>query len=156
MRPQDLGQRRIGFVPGTGVFVRREDALDRVGAAIAEGFVETADGALWINALPPGAVVRRLSVPGHTSPSPLGYAVEASGITLDPKGNLWIASNRAGVQRIAAEALKIRNSESIRSSDPGVQKYDPAAGLSGLGVLTIFHDAGGTIWAGTTRGLDRS
>src|SRR6201996_748263 len=40
--PEDLGKRRIGSVPGAGVFVRREDALDRVGATVAEGFVETA------------------------------------------------------------------------------------------------------------------
>jgi signal transduction histidine kinase len=118
-------------------------------------FVEMADGSLWINLLPPAAIIRRLSVPGHPSQSPLSYSVEASGITLDPKGNLWVASNRNGVQRIAADILKPQESGSIRTTNPGVQKYDPPAGLSGLGVFTIFDDANGTIWAGTTRGLDR-
>lgn len=126
---------------------------DEKGGSVSD-FVEMADGSLWINVLPPAAIIRRLSVPGHPS-QPLSYSLEASGITLDPKGNLWIASNRNGVQRIAADTLKLQNSGSIRQNNSGVQKYDSQAGLSGLGVFTVFHDANGTIWAGTTRGLDR-
>jgi signal transduction histidine kinase/streptogramin lyase len=118
-------------------------------------FVEMADGSLWINVLPPAAIIRRLSVPGHPSPLPLNYPVEASGITLDPKGNLWIASSHNGVQRIASDRLKLQNSGSIRPVYPDIQKYDQPAGLSGIGVFTVFHDTNGTIWAGTTRGLDR-
>ncbi|MBB5059317.1 signal transduction histidine kinase/ligand-binding sensor domain-containing protein [Granulicella aggregans] len=118
-------------------------------------FIEMADGSLWINALPPAAVIRRLSVPGHPSPFPLSYPVEASGITLDPKGNLWVASNRNGVQRVASDVIQLHDRGSIRPNNPGVQKFDTEAGLSGLGVFTVFHDANGTIWAGTTRGLDR-
>ena len=42
LRPVDDGQRGILAVPGAGVFLRREDALFGVGAAVAEGFVEAA------------------------------------------------------------------------------------------------------------------
>jgi signal transduction histidine kinase/ligand-binding sensor domain-containing protein len=141
----------IYFVPdGSSV----PQATREKGGSVSD-FVELADGSLWINALPPAAIIRRLSVPGHVSPFPLSYPVEASGITLDPGGNLWVASNRNGVQRVAADAIKLQNKGVMRSDSPAVQKFDTGAGLSGLGVFTIFHDVNGTIWAGTTRGLDR-
>src|ERR1700733_9128416 len=43
LRPENLRQRWIRLVPGALVLVRREDALDGIGAAVAEGFIEAAD-----------------------------------------------------------------------------------------------------------------
>jgi signal transduction histidine kinase/ligand-binding sensor domain-containing protein len=118
-------------------------------------FIEMKDGSLWINAQPPESSVHRISVPGHINNRPLSYSVEASTATLDPGGNLWIATNRAGIQRIAAEALTAQRTGIIKRDDPTVQSYDQAAGLSGISAFAILHDENGTIWAGTTRGLDR-
>jgi signal transduction histidine kinase/ligand-binding sensor domain-containing protein len=124
------------------------------GGSISD-FVEMKDGSLWINAQPPEAAVRRISVPGHVNTHPLSYPIEASAITLDPGGNLWIAANREGIQRLSAEALSPQRAGVIKRGEPTVQGYDLGSGLSGISSFTIFHDKNGTIWAGTTRGLDR-
>ena len=43
LRPQRFGKRRIGAIPGARVFVGFQRAFARVGAAIAKGFIKTAD-----------------------------------------------------------------------------------------------------------------
>jgi signal transduction histidine kinase len=117
-------------------------------------FAEMSDGSLWMNVLAPAGAVRRVSVPGHSA-KPLSFPVEALGMTLDAQENLWVASNRQGVIRLSAAVLAPQNSGIIRSTDPGVQTFDQRMGLSGIGVFAVLPDAHGTVWAGTTQGLDR-
>lgn len=117
-------------------------------------FAEMSDGSLWINELQPSAAVRRISVPGHSA-KPLRFAVAGMTMIPDAQQNLWVASNREGVIRLSAAALTRQKSGILRSNDPGVQKFDRAMGLSGIAALAVFPDANGTVWAGTSRGLDR-
>ncbi|WP_161571028.1 sensor histidine kinase [Granulicella sibirica] len=141
----------LWFVPPGSTVPRKTQ--ENVGS-LAE-IVEMADGSLWADVLAPVASVRRLSVPGHPTSKPLTFPVEASSIALDPTGDLWVASSRNGVQRLSASGLGLQRSGLIQRTSHDVQTFDQQAGLTGIGSFTVFRDASGTIWAGTTRGLDR-
>jgi signal transduction histidine kinase/ligand-binding sensor domain-containing protein len=118
-------------------------------------FAETSDGGLWIDVIQPQAAIRRVSVPGHSADKPLSFSVEAIAMTTDAAGNIWVGSNREGVIRLSASALSSDTSGTILRTGPEAQSFDQKLGLSGIGVFAMFRDATGTVWAGTTRGLDR-
>jgi signal transduction histidine kinase/ligand-binding sensor domain-containing protein len=117
-------------------------------------FAEAADGSLWADVLPPQAAVRRLSVPGHAA-RPLRFVVESIAMTFDQQDNLWVGGNREGVIRLSASALAADKSGTILRDGEQAQILNQGLGLSGVGVPAIYRDADGTVWAGTTRGLDR-
>jgi signal transduction histidine kinase/ligand-binding sensor domain-containing protein len=119
------------------------------------GFIELPNGTLWANAVSPVSGVRRLSVPGHPSLHPLSIPGDAFALTADPNGDLWIASNRDGVERIAAAGLTPDSKGIIGPRDKNLQAYDQRAGLSGIAAFDVIRDTNGTLWVGTTRGLDR-
>ena len=124
------------------------------GQAIAK-FLEMPDGSLWADAFAPVSVIRRLSVPGHLSKNRISVPVDAAEMTTDTNGNLWIANNRGGIERIAADALTLDKKGKVKPGDPGVELYGQSAGLSGIGASAVMRDTNGTIWVGTTRGMDR-
>jgi signal transduction histidine kinase/ligand-binding sensor domain-containing protein len=118
-------------------------------------FAETSDGSLWIDVLQPHGAIRRVSVPGHSADKPLSFSVEAIAMTTDSAGNIWVGSSREGVIRLSASAISSDKSGTIPRRGEAMQSFDQKLGLSGIGVFDVFRDATGTVWAGTTRGLDR-
>ena len=82
LRPQHLGQRRIGPVPGALVFIGIEDALLGVGAAVAERLVQTADAVVHRGdkhqiAGTPGVEAAMGEHAGHAEPGQLLHVVPA-------------------------------------------------------------------------------
>ncbi len=139
------------YVPkGASAPIRTKEKIGSV-----YGFTETPDGSLWVIALAPHPAIRRVSVPGHFGNPPLSFTVDAAAITADAQGNLWVGSTREGVVRISSSALVANKSGTISRKGDDAQIFDQRIGLSGIGVSKVYLDANGTVWAGTTRGLDR-
>jgi signal transduction histidine kinase/streptogramin lyase len=63
-----------------------------------------------------------------------------SAALLDPRGGLWLGDLNHGI---------------IRHLGERVERFDRADGLSGDTITTMFEDREGSVWVGTSAGLDR-
>jgi signal transduction histidine kinase/ligand-binding sensor domain-containing protein len=135
------------FLVGTasGVFRRPtgRDAFERLDpfADAVRDMVTDGAGTLWITDSTAG--LRNL----HESRArQLHESGRGNRLLLDSQGNLWVGTGGQGLWRIQFDR---------KTGDPIVQKTTALAGFSDDGVVSLFQDAEGNVWAGTLDGLNR-
>ena len=128
----------------TGVFRWRRDSgtLEQINAhgRVAD-IAEDARGALWTTGQP---VLRQLHSVLAATAAPSG----ANGYRLlkDRLGHLWIATLGQGLIHLPSDTW---------TATPQRQRITQQQGLTSDRVLSLFEDASGDIWVGTSLGLNR-
>lgn len=121
-------------------------------------FAESPDGTLWMAETSYG--VRPVPLPGknHGRPEPTIF-VGSDAITFDNQGSLWITSLGSGIRRVpyperlhqsqtpGPAAWQFHNSE--------IEAFTQDDGLTTDYVNCVLQDREGTVWFGTSGGLDR-
>ena len=102
---------------------------------------QATDGSLWIAENEGG--VRRLPLDGAVGPPVI--AAPSAGVLFDREGTLWASTMGEGVQRVA---------HPLRDGGP-IEHFRQDDGLSADYLLPVLEDREGTIWVGSSRGLDR-
>ena len=102
------------------------------------------DGSLWvgIQAEGPGLGLGQLkegAVKSLVTPTFDGSKVVVSAMIADRDGNLWVGTASKGIFQIHGNV---------------VDHYQQTDGLSGDGILALFEDREGIVWAVTTNGID--
>ena len=118
----------------------------------ATQFAESLAGALWMAEM--GRSVRALRMPETKGSSKLPeIEVGSVGILVDDDGSLWITSIGDGMRRVRApDALP---AETILEFSPAAESFTVKDGLTSDYATSIIKDREGTIWVGTSAGLDR-
>ncbi|MBD9478966.1 sensor histidine kinase [Pseudoxanthomonas sp. PXM02] len=123
-------------------------AFETIGARVGRisQIAQAPDGALWIAENEGG--VRRLSLDGATATPVL--SAPSAGLLFDRDGTLWATTMGEGVRRLSRPSVQgsakdAATFESFRQDD----------GLSADYLLPVLEDREGTIWVGSSRGLDR-
>lgn len=128
-----------------GLFQRLQGEQDfrphETSESLVRGVAEDANGALWLS--DPTIGFRRL----HERPLPSQSAEKGRGSRLlrDRRGNLWVGTHGQGLWRIRGTG---RQSQVV-------EKTTSVTGFSDDGVVSLFEDHEGNIWAGTLDGLNR-
>jgi signal transduction histidine kinase/ligand-binding sensor domain-containing protein len=112
--------------------------------AFVTSLARTSDGTLWVGVLKKGTGLGLQQLRGgvlktFVTPQLDGSTISVTSLMADRDGNLWVATDDAGVVRIAGGA---------------VERYRHTDGLSGDSVWALFEDREGIVWAGTTSGID--
>ena len=124
-----------------------------------EGFTNTSDGRLWttdtqqarLYPMPDLASVPSNGRPSYNLGLVLPKAIEGP-ILLDRDGTLWCSSVGGGGLR------RVRNMLGAMVLDQGADSHGPSVTKNGLSsdlVHTLFEDREGSVWIGTSLGLDR-
>jgi signal transduction histidine kinase/CheY-like chemotaxis protein/ligand-binding sensor domain-containing protein len=100
---------------------------------------ESSDGRAWLGTLD-GLYQMDLSGRGAEPVAREKIRGAVNAVRTDRDGNLWIASNAAGLWRM---------------SGGRVSSFSALDGLSDSRVLSLFEDREGSLWVGTASGLDR-
>ncbi|MCP3101495.1 histidine kinase [Myxococcus sp. K15C18031901] len=114
--------------------------------------VQGPDGAIWAAELQ--GHVRRVALSGGVPhPRQARLEVESAGLLFDREGSLWVTSLGDGLRRIAWH-------ERLGDASPGrdaagVEVFRERDGLSADYAWPILEDREGTLWVGTSAGLDR-
>lgn len=103
---------------------------------------EDADGTLWTTGQ--GQLLRPLEV---TTTNPVVWS-ELNGYRLlrDGQGHLWIATLGQGLLHICTDTW---------AGNPSIERITQQQGLTNDRVLSLFEDTEGSIWVGTSVGLNR-
>ena len=121
--------------------------FEPTGQAVAQvdQLVESPDGEIWIVEFFPQHTLRALL--GRSWPN-VARALSAKplGVVFDGPSSLWIATYHGGIRR----APDFKRLEQVSFDHFGSED-----GLSSDNVRSQFQDREGTIWFGTSRGLDR-
>jgi signal transduction histidine kinase/ligand-binding sensor domain-containing protein/ActR/RegA family two-component response regulator len=125
------------------IYTYRDGVLSPVGGEAAKrpmalAMVRDAAKGMWIGT---ASGLSRMD-DGVVAPPPLALQIQAEvgSVLRDRQGNLWAGTSTAGVYRITGNQVS-----SFRSPD----------GLTGDRVLSLYEDREGSLWVGTTSGLDR-
>jgi signal transduction histidine kinase/CheY-like chemotaxis protein/ligand-binding sensor domain-containing protein len=95
-------------------------------------------GQLWLGT---ASELRRMDAGAVVVPPPAQQIhSEVGSVVLDRQGNLWAGTSTAGIYRITGNQVSSLNA---------------SQGLTGDRVLSLFEDREGSLWVGTTSGLDR-
>ncbi|MBS7456870.1 sensor histidine kinase [Coralloluteibacterium stylophorae] len=148
-------QARTAFVDAAGTlwvatdqglaFLRRGTTrFQRVPAAVGRvsGIAQAPDGGIWI-AEADGAV-REVSIDGRTVATP-SIALPSAGLLFDRDGALWATTLGEGLLRLPHPA----------AADAGFERFRRIDGLGSDYLQPLLEDHEGTIWVGSSRGLDR-
>ncbi|MCE9672876.1 histidine kinase [Myxococcus stipitatus] len=110
------------------------------------------DGAIWV--AEPQGHVRRVGLPGgRPHPLPARLEVESAGLLFDREGSLWVTSLGDGLRRVAwHEQL---GAEPLAKDAAPVELFTERDGLSADYTWPILEDREGTLWVGTSAGVDR-
>lgn len=114
------------------------------------GFYESRDGSLWMTSN--GGLGRWHAGKFEVWTVADGLSTNLTrAIVEDRDGDLWIGTSGGGVNRLRGEALRA-DRDSWRPED--VDVFTAADGLSSDNVWTLHSQADGTLWLGTSGGLD--
>jgi signal transduction histidine kinase/ligand-binding sensor domain-containing protein len=152
----------LWIVIGHEVMVRRrgEPVFIAAGIQTSDGeidFVEAPDGTLWLTDAQLGA--RAVDIPGGAVPThgndwiPLRHSSQEpiAGRLIDRDGTMWTAS-AAGIYRVK----DIAQLHDARSAPSGLHdRFSDVDGLTAPYALSFLEDREGTVWIGTSGGLDR-
>jgi len=119
------------------------EALDVPVGRISQ-IAQAPDGGLWIAENEGG--VRQLPLDGAVSTRAL--ASPSAGLLFDRDGTLWATTMGEGVRRLAQPSLPA-------SADAAFESFRQDDGLSADYLLPVLEDREGTVWVGSSRGLDR-
>ena len=118
------------------VFSMAEDTLQQLYLATGRG----------LHRLSPNG--RVLSVYSDTSAHSKLLSDQLYDVLIDERGDVWVGS-ALGVTHLSDGMTKARHYSVVAGPD------QPRSGMGGAGVLCLYQDARGTIWAGTMVGLYR-
>jgi ligand-binding sensor domain-containing protein/signal transduction histidine kinase len=104
------------------------------------------DGALWIAENEGG--VRRLPLDG--GPATPALSAPSAGLLFDRDGTLWATTMGEGVRRLAQPSP-----QAPAKDDNAFESFRQDDGLSADYLLPVLEDREGSIWVGSSRGLDR-
>lgn len=104
------------------------------------------DGALWIAENEGG--VRRLPIDGASATPAL--SAPSAGLLFDRDGTLWATTMGEGVRRLAQPSL-----HAAAKGDTAFEVFRQDDGLSADYLLPVLEDREGSVWVGSSRGLDR-
>lgn len=126
---------------GAQVFETLDIAVGRISQ-----IAQAPDGGLWIAENEGG--VRQLplerAVTTHSLPTP------SAGLLFDRDGTLWATTMGEGVHRLAQPLRPVATSD-----DAAFERFRQDDGLSADYLLPVLEDREGTVWVGSSRGLDR-
>jgi signal transduction histidine kinase/ligand-binding sensor domain-containing protein len=127
---------------GAAFLPRGARAFQRVQAPVGRisQFSQAPDGGIWIAEA--DRAVRVLPLPGVPM-STAALPLPSAGLLFDRDGALWATTLGDGVYRLAGEG------------QPHFESYRQRDGLSSDYALPLLEDREGTIWVGSSRGLDR-
>jgi signal transduction histidine kinase/streptogramin lyase len=132
----------VRLSPGSNRF----EAVGVVAGWVAR-FAQAPDGTLWIAERDGGPVRPIINPDGHAIHSPPRRSAGATGVAFDRSGALWFSTLGDGIRRIA------RPQEQLASE--AIDKFAEKDGLTADYTTTLFEDRTGTVWVGTSAGLDR-
>lgn len=124
-----------------------------------EEFITTPDGKLWTTDVSTGRLyaLPELTADSAVEPAPLTFGVRLTDalqgpMLLDRDGSLWCASlDDGGLCRIR----RVDHAEADGTRPEKLDRFRSSDGLSSNQVHTLFEDREGSIWVGTSLGLDR-
>src|SRR5690348_1193388 len=114
-------------------------------------FAEAPDGTLWMAETTRS--VRPVPLPSVKRPSTFEMQVGSSGILFDADGSLWITSLGDGMRRVP-DPEKL-NGQKIAEFSTEVESFTATDGLTSDYVTSILRDREGSIWVGTSSGIDQ-
>jgi ligand-binding sensor domain-containing protein/signal transduction histidine kinase len=104
------------------------------------------DGGLWIAENEGG--VRQLPLDGAVATRSL--SAPSAGLLFDRDGTLWATTMGEGVHRLAQPLRRV-----VANDEVGFERFRQDDGLSADYLLPVLEDREGTLWVGSSRGLDR-
>lgn len=111
-------------------------------AELVSAIAQAPDGTIWV-AETTGGLRRVERRAGNVELADASHAIASSDVLFDRDGGLWIASAGQGIRRVLSVA------------DAPVQSFDERDGLTGDYGGSLLEDREGSLWIGTSRGLDR-
>lgn len=138
------GQRVVRWQRSTGRFHQYPETDAQLGALRDSAFAEDGAGTVWLGS-PRGLARYRNGRFTHIGIGGDNKTVLVTGLHVDPRGRLWVATRGAGLYR----------SDDPAAERPRFTAYTVAHGLSSGTVWCLTDDGGGHLYAGTARGVDR-
>jgi len=152
----DTFQGLTSFDPATGTFIRyQHDPMDPNSISTNDlyGLYQDRDGIVWItsyfngvNKFDPRGLVFGHYKSDSNDPNSLSGGHGINGIAEDNEGQLWVAFDRGGLNRVN----RLTGSVTSFQHDP-----DNPGSLHTDGVLALHVTRAGDLWIGTTDGLSR-
>ena len=142
-------ERRVVYLPaGSNRFV--DPGMPLTNHAGPADFAEANDGAVWMAELQRTAH----TIPRLNDKAPVSE-VAGGGLALriDWKGSLWFGTVGDGLFRVL-DPTRIRGRVVVRG-DPDRETFTQKDGLLSDVILALLEDRDGSIWVGSTRGLER-
>ena len=128
---------------GAETFVDAGIAVDQ-----ASQITQAPDGAVWV-AERYGGTLRRMVQQDSVT---VTVVDGANGLLFDRTGALWVGTGGAGIRYVPASANDL---SSVQQAPGMAETFTARDGLSADAVRSMFEDAEGNIWVGTSAGLDR-
>src|SRR5271157_1762244 len=128
---------------GSGLYSYKKDelsaSLEQLPGSLATAFAEDQERTLWVGTQ--HGLYHRAA--GQTLPVRVVRGLirgQVSAMCTDRQGNLWVATDGAGLLRLTADKWS---------------SFTVPDGLTDNSVLSIYEDREGSLWVGTANGLDR-
>ncbi|MEO7999101.1 MAG: hypothetical protein ABI852_16730, partial [Gemmatimonadaceae bacterium] len=143
-------EHRMVYRPsGANQFV--DPGLREISTTYRADFAQQADGTTWMSVINGGA--RTLGLVGVDTTRIADIAALATGLLIDRKGALWITTYSDGVWRLTDPA--IARGRRFDNNSRELERFKIKDGLLSNDPETILEDREGSIWLGSSRGLER-
>lgn len=118
---------------------------------VVPSIVDAPDGTLWMAET--SRSVRPVPIPGVKQPNKFEMQVGSTAILFDTDGSLWITSIGDGMRRVP-DPGKL-SGRKIAEFSTDVESFTAKDGLTSDYVTCILRDREGSIWVGTSSGIDQ-
>lgn len=116
-----------------------------------QALVDAPDGTLWVAET--SRSVHPISLSRAKQPNAFEMQVGSAAILFDTDGSLWITTLGDGMRRVP-DPQKLRG-QKIAEFSTAVESFTAKDGLTSDYEACIFRDREGSIWVGTTSGIDQ-